>query len=121
MIQIGSSFNILDNTGVKKILCIGILNSKNINIKLGDLIIGVVKISNKNSLIKKSFIVKAIVINLKKSYFSKNGLIIKFNSNWAILIDNNYNPLGTKVYGILPKYLVIKNYLKLKSLYSELI
>nr|QEM01920.1 50S ribosomal protein L14 [Nephromyces sp. ex Molgula occidentalis] len=121
MIQIGSTFNIIDNTGVKTILCIDILKSKINKIKIEDIIIGVVKNWKKNKLFKKSMIIKALVLRWKKSNLFKTGLSYKFNDNAAILIDNNKNPLGTRILGPIPKLFKDKNYIKIISLVSDFI
>nr|QEM01831.1 50S ribosomal protein L14 [Nephromyces sp. ex Molgula occidentalis] len=121
MVQIGTIFNIIDNTGVKKILCIGILNSKSKVIKIGDIIIGVVKQANKSKYFKKSAIIKALIIRLKIPLNLKTGFSYKFNDNSAILIDKHKNPIGTRIFGPIPKYFKDKNYLKLITLTNEFI
>nr|QEM01570.1 50S ribosomal protein L14 [Nephromyces sp. ex Molgula occidentalis] len=121
MIQIGSTFNVVDNTGVKTILCINILNSKSKKIKIENIIIGVVKSCKKSKFFKKSMIVKALVVRSKQSLNLKTGFSYKFDDNAVILIDNNKNPLGTRVFGPIPKIFKEKNYIKIISLASEFI
>nr|QEM01861.1 50S ribosomal protein L14 [Nephromyces sp. ex Molgula occidentalis] len=121
MVQVGTTFNIIDNTGVKKILCIGIINSKSKIIKIGDIIIGVVKQSHKSKFFKKSNIVKALVIRLKIPLNLETGVSYKFEDNSAILIDKYKNPIGTRIFGPVPKYFKDKNYLKIISLTNEFI
>nr|QEM01801.1 50S ribosomal protein L14 [Nephromyces sp. ex Molgula occidentalis] len=121
MIQKGSTFNIIDNTGVKTILCIDILNSKINKIKIEDIIIGVIKNWKKNKLFKKSMIIKALVIRCKRSNIYKTGISYKFKDNAAILIDNNKNPIGTRIFGPIPKIFKEKNYIKIISLVSDFI
>nr|QEM01600.1 50S ribosomal protein L14 [Nephromyces sp. ex Molgula occidentalis] len=121
MAQIKTIFNIIDNTGVKKILCIGILNSKNKIIKIGDIIIGVIKQTNKNKNFKKATIIKALVIKLKKSLNLKTGFSYKFNENSAIIVDKYNNPIGTRIFGPVPLYFKENSYLKIISITNEFI
>nr|QEM01629.1 50S ribosomal protein L14 [Nephromyces sp. ex Molgula occidentalis] len=121
MIQLGSIFNVIDNTGVKKILCINILNSKSTKIKLEDIIIGVIKDTKNNKNFKKSMIVRGLVVRIKLYYNIKTGKSYLFKNNAVILIDNNCNPLGNRILGVIPKIFKEKYYMKISSISSEFI
>nr|QEM01771.1 50S ribosomal protein L14 [Nephromyces sp. ex Molgula occidentalis] len=114
-------FTVIDNTGVKKILWIGVNKSKSKVINFGDIIIGVVKQVTTTSKFKKSQIVKAIVVNLKKSLILNTGISLKFNTNSVILVDNNLNPLGTRILGFIPKLFKIKQLFKITSISCKFI
>nr|QEM01718.1 50S ribosomal protein L14 [Nephromyces sp. ex Molgula occidentalis] len=120
MSQIGSTFVVADNTGVKTIIWIGLIFSKAHQIKLGNWIIGVIT-QSVNKTLKKSNIVKAIVIRLKKTTKFETGLNITFADNAVVLVDHNLNPLGSRILGPLPWILKKNNYLKLISISSEFI
>nr|YP_010890581.1 ribosomal protein L14 [Thonningia sanguinea]WJE89135.1 ribosomal protein L14 [Thonningia sanguinea] len=102
-------FNITDNTGIKTIICIKILGCSNTNnnISVGNIIIGVVKElvpkrKIQNNALVKSEIIKAIVVRTCKEFKRKNGFIIRYDDNAAVIIDSYGNPKGTKIFGIIP-------------------
>lgn len=121
MTQINTYFNIADNSGVKKILCIQNLTRKTKKINLGDLVVGVIKKINSSSKLIYSTIVYGIVIRIKKNIKLYNKYNISFNDNAVVLIDKNLNPIGSRIFGTIPKFLKKKNYLKLHSLTVDLI
>nr|QEM01659.1 50S ribosomal protein L14 [Nephromyces sp. ex Molgula occidentalis] len=121
MVHIGTTFNIIDNTGVKKILWIGISNSKSKIIKIGDIIVGIVKQSTKSKHFKKSMIIKALVIRIKKPFNLKTGFSYKFKDNAAILVDKYNNPIGTRIFGVVPKYFKENSYFKIITLTNNFI
>lgn len=121
MTHINSYFKIIDNSGIKKILAIRNLTRTTKKIQLGDLIVGVVKEINTISNPLYSYIVYAIVIRLKKNININKKYNLFFNDNSAVLVDKNLNPIGSRIFGSVPKYLKKKNYLKLHSLTLDLI
>ena len=122
MVQLNTYFNIVDNSGVKEILCIRNLTRKNNKcIYIGDLIIGVIKKINFMSKLIYSTIVYGIVIRIKKNINLYKKFNICFNDNSVVLVDRNLNPIGSRVFGTVPKLFKKKNYLKLYSLTIDLI
>lgn len=121
MTQINTYFNIADNSGVKKILCIRNLTRKTNQIHLGDLIVGVVKEINTASKLLYSTIVYGVVIRLKKNIKIDQNYAVAFNDNAAVLVGKNLNPIGSRIFGSIPKYLKKRNCLKLHSLTVDLI
>lgn len=97
MLLVNSMFDVIDNSGVIKLLSIGNISRKTLKIKLGDIIIGVVKRSNTNSSIKESSIVRALVVQTKMPVKS-SFFYIKFENNSVILLNKKNIPLGTRVY-----------------------
>lgn len=125
MIQIGTFVNIIDNSGAKKGLCIHILNSgyKQRYALIGDIILISVKIIkfSKNNRVKKGEIHKAIVVQTKRSQLNVNCNYTKFFQNSVVLLNKQNKPLGTRIFGCLPKIFKHNKFLKLTSLSSGLI
>lgn len=121
MTKIYTYFNIADNSGVKKILCIQNLTKKTKKIEIGDLIVGIIKKINYTSKLIYSTIVYGVVIRLKKNIKLYKKYNISFNDNAVVLVDKNLNPIGSRIFGTIPKFLKKKNYLKLHSLTVDLI
>ena len=121
MAIIGTSFYVSDNTGAKKLLCLKNLSRKTTRVKLGDLIVGVVKAASPKVVIKKSDIVYAIVIRTKSSFRYSDGTRIRFQDNAVVLVDKKYSPLGTRIFGAVSKLIKLKNFYKLSSLATELV
>jgi large subunit ribosomal protein L14 len=106
MIQAQTVLKIADNSGIKLVKCIKILgNSKCANI--GDVIVvSSIKFKDNNSYnLKKGSIYKAIVLKTKKHSSQKNGFFIKFKANTVLVIDNQHNPIGSRILTLLPKKL----------------
>lgn len=121
MIQVQTKLNVSDNTGSKILMCIGILGKNRKIARIGDIIICVVKSSLPNMSIKKSNIVKAVVIRTKKGIRRNDGSIIRFNENSAVLINMDKNPIGTRVFGPVPKEIRLKKFIKIASLASDIV
>ncbi len=121
MLQTQTLLNIADNTGVKKIMCIRVLGHNKKYATIGDTIIGVVKSNLSNSIIKKSSIVKAVIVRLKKNIQRKDGTYISFEDNAAIIINNDNNIKGTRIFGPIAKEIRDKKFIKIISLANEII
>jgi large subunit ribosomal protein L14 len=121
MIYPQAYLNIADNTGAKQIMCIRILgNNKKVG-KIGDIIIGVVKTAIPNMLIKRSAIVKAVIIRTKNIINRLNGIKIRFNDNAAVIINSDKNPRGTRIFGPVAREIREKKFTKIISLALEVI
>ncbi len=121
MIYPQTYLTIADNTGAKQIMCIRILgNNKKVG-KIGDIIIGVVKTAVPNMLIKRSSIVRAVIIRTKKLIIRKDGTKIQFDDNAAIIINVEKNPRGTRIFGPVAREIREKNFTKIISLATEII
>lgn len=122
MIQTQTYLNIADNSGAKQIMCIKILGSSNpIYGYIGDIIVGVVKNAIPNMTIKRSDIVRAVIVRTKKTLRRTDGTSIRFDDNAAVIINQDNNPRGTRVFGPIAKELRNKNFTKIVSLAPEVV
>lgn len=122
MIQTQTYLNIADNSGARKIMCIRILGTNNPKYAtIGDIIIGVVKDAVPNMPIKRSEVVKAVIVRTKKTLRRSDGMVIRFDDNAAVIINKDKNPKGTRVFGPIAKELRDKNFTKIISLAPEVV
>lgn len=122
MIQTQTQLNVADNTGAKKIMCIKILGSNNPHFgKIGDIIIGVVKDASPNMTVKRSDIVRAVIVRTRHSLRRNDGMNIRFDDNAAVIINQDNNPKGTRVFGPIARELREKNFSKIISLAQEVV
>lgn len=122
MIQNQSYLNVADNSGARKIMCIRVLGTSNPSYaQIGDTIIAVVKEASANMPIKRSDIVKAVIVRTKKTLHRTDGISIRFDDNAAVLINQENNPRGTRVFGPIARELREKNFLKIISLAPEVV
>ncbi|KAF4646385.1 ribosomal protein L14 (apicoplast) [Toxoplasma gondii RH] len=121
MTQLNSFFYVSDNTGVKKIFSIQNITRNSFLVNTTDIILGIIKEISFKSSFKYSEIVYGFVVRLKKTQNIQNRYNYIFNENAVILIDKNFNPLGTRIFGLFPENLKNNNYLKLNSLVLNII
>jgi len=121
MIKSQTFLNIADNTGARKIMCIQILGNNKKYGNIGDVLIGVVKEAIPNMPIKKSDIVRAVIVRTRHSLRRKDGFTIKFNDNSAVIINKENNPRGTRVFGPIGREIRDKNFTKIVSLALEVL
>lgn len=122
MIQPQSYLNVADNTGAKRLMCIRVLakNQKQAA-KIGMVIIAVVKDALPNMPIRKSEIVRAVIVRTSKKIRRTNGQSIRFDDNAAVLINRDGLPLGTRIFGPIARELRDKNFTKIISLAPEVL
>jgi large subunit ribosomal protein L14 len=122
MIQVESRLRVADNTGAREILCIRIRGgSKRRYATVGDIIVGTVKVATPGGSVKKGDVVRAVIVRTKKEYGRKDGTYIAFDENAAVLIDNQGNPRGTRIFGPVARELREKNFMKIVSLAPEVL
>ena len=121
MIQRQTKVTVADNTGAKILMCIGILGKDKKVGLIGDIIVGVVKYAIPNMSIKRSNIVKAVIVRTKKTINRLDGTMIRFNENAVVIINSDKNPIGTRIFGPVAKELRLKNFNKIISLSSDVI
>ena len=121
MIYPQTMLTVADNTGAKKIMCIRILGGNKKYAKIGDVIIAVVKEAIPNMPIKRSDIVRAIVIRTKKNIRRQDGMYLRFDDNAAVIVNLDSNPRGTRVFGPVAREIRDKNYSKIVSLAPEVL
>jgi large subunit ribosomal protein L14 len=116
MLQVG------DNTGAKKVLCIKVLGgSTRKYATVGDIIMVSVKEASPGGVVKKGDVVKAVVVRTKKEIRRPDGSYIAFSENAAVIIDDNNNPKGTRIFGPVARELRDRNFMKIVSLAPEVL
>ena len=121
MIYPQTILTVADNTGAKKVMCIRILGGNKKYAEIGDTIIAVVKESIPNMPIKRSDVVKAIVVRTKKTIRRPDGMYIRFDDNAAVIVNADNNPRGTRVFGPVAREIRDKNFSKIVSLAPEVL
>jgi len=122
MIQLRSVLIVADNTGAKKIRVIGFVGvSKRKYARVGDIVVASIKDALPNGVVKKKEKVKAVIVRTVKPIKRKDGTTLKFDHNCAIIVDNEGNPRGTRVFGPVPRELRDKNFTKIISLAPEVL
>ena len=122
MIQPQSYLNVADNSGARKLMCIQILGgSSGKYAGIGDIIIAVVKDAIPNMPLKKSDVVRAVVVRTVKSLRRENGMSIRFDDNAAVVINKEGNPRGTRIFGPIARELRDRNFTKIVSLALEVL
>jgi len=121
MIYPQTMLTVADNTGAKKVMCIQILGGNKKYAKIGDNIIAVVKEALPNMPIKRSDIVRAIIVRTKKTIRRSDGMFIRFDDNAAVIVNNDNNPRGTRVFGPVAREIRDKNFSKIVSLAPEVL
>ncbi len=122
MIQQQSYLNVADNSGARKIMCLRVLSTGNCTYGgIGDVIIAVVKDAIPNMAVKKSDIVRAVIVRTRQSLRRESGMSIRFDDNAAVIINKDNNPRGTRVFGPVARELRDKNFTKIISLAPEVI
>ncbi|NLW10942.1 MAG: 50S ribosomal protein L14 [Clostridiaceae bacterium] len=122
MIQVQSTLKSADNTGAKKLMCIKVLGGswrKYGNI--GDVIVCSVKEATPGGVVKKGEVVKAVIVRTKRGVRRADGSYIKFDENAAVLIKEDKNPRGTRIFGPIARELRDKDYMKILSLAPEVL
>ena len=122
MIQHMSWLQVADNTGAKKVMCIKVLGgSKRRYARVGDVIVCTVKEAAPKGVVKKKSVQKAVVVRTKKDIKRPDGSILRFDENAVIIINNEGQPKGTRVFGPVARELRAKGYQKIISLAPEVL
>ena len=122
MIQAQTMLNVADNSGARKLMCIRVLGGGNRRYAgIGDQIIAVVKDATPNMGVKRSDVVRAVIVRTKKGLRRESGMSIRFDDNAAVIINPEGNPRGTRVFGPVARELRDKNYTKIVSLAPEVL
>ncbi len=120
MIQPQTRLNIADNTGARELMCIRVLGGSNRRYAtVGDVIVGVVKDALPNMPVKKSEVVRAVVVRVRNHVKRPDGSTIRFDDNAAVIVQKDNNPRGTRVFGPVARELRDKNFTKILSLAPE--
>lgn len=122
MIQMQTVLNVADNSGAKKVACIKVLGgSRRRYASLGDVIVIAVKEALPNSKVKKGDVLKAVVVRTVKEVRRPDGSYLKFDDNSAVLISNQMEPIGTRIFGPVARELRAKQFMKIISLAPEVL
>ncbi|ABW29678.1 MULTISPECIES: 50S ribosomal protein L14 [Acaryochloris] len=122
MIQQETTLNVADNSGAKRLLCIRVIGGGNRRYGgVGDVIIATVKDATPNMPVKKSDVVRAVIVRTRKSICRESGMSIRFDDNAAVLINPDGNPRGTRVFGPVARELRDKSFTKIVSLAPEVL
>jgi len=121
MIQPQTCLRVADNSGAKKLMCIRVLGSCRRYGFVGDIIIGVVKDATPNLTVKRSDVVRAVIVRTKHSITRKDGTRLRFDDNASVIINKENNPRGTRVFGSIARELKEKGFTKIVSLAPEVL
>jgi large subunit ribosomal protein L14 len=122
MIQMQTKLDVADNTGAKVVQCIKVLGgSKRRFAGLGDIIVCSVKKSLPSSDVKSGTVVKAVIVRTKHAVRRGDGTYVRFDRNAVVLVDNDRNPRGTRIFGAVGRELRQKNFMKIISLAPEVV
>lgn len=122
MIQTESKLKVADNSGAKELLCISILGGTSRKYAhIGDTIVCAVKDATPGGQVKKGDVVRAVVVRTKASTRRNDGSYVKFDQNAAVIIGEDQNPVGTRIFGPVARELRDRNYMKIVSLAPEVL
>jgi large subunit ribosomal protein L14 len=122
MIQMQTILNVADNSGAKKVACIKVLGgSRRRYASVGDVIVVSIKEAIPNSKVKKGDVMKAVVVRTAKEVRRPDGSYLKFDDNSAVLITNQMEPIGTRIFGPVARELRAKQFMKIISLAPEVL
>lgn len=122
MIQVQTKLDVADNSGAKKVACIKVLGgSRRRYASIGDIIVVSVKEAMPHSKVKKGQVMKAVVVRTKKELGRPDGSFIRFDNNSAVLLTNQLEPVGTRIFGPVARELRQKNFMKIVSLAPEVL
>ena len=122
MIQNTTILDVADNSGAKKVFCIKVLGgSKRKYASIGDVIVVAVQEAIPNAKVKKGDVAKAVIVRTKKEISRSDGSYIRFDSNSAVLINKDNEPIGTRIFGPVARELRAKRFMKIISLAPEVL
>lgn len=122
MIQSESRLRVADNTGAKVILCIRVAGgTRRRYASVGDIIVATVKQAAPTGSVKKGDVVKAVIVRTKKEYGRPDGSYIRFDENAAVILDDQQNPRGTRIFGPVARELRDKGFMRIVSLAPEVL
>ncbi|MDJ0922781.1 MAG: 50S ribosomal protein L14 [Pseudomonadota bacterium] len=122
MIQMQSNLRVADNSGARRVQCIKVLGGAGRRYaSVGDIIVVSIKEAIPTGRVKKGEVRKAVVVRVSKDINRPDGSTIRFDTNAAVLVNNNNEPIGTRIFGPVPRELRAKNHMKIVSLAPEVL
>ena len=122
MIQMQTNLDVADNSGARRVMCIKVLGgSKRKYATIGDVIVVSIKEAIPRGRVKKGEVMKAVVVRVRKDIHRPDGSVIRFDRNAAVLINNQKEPIGTRIFGPVTRELRAANHMKIVSLAPEVL
>jgi large subunit ribosomal protein L14 len=122
MIQMQTNLEVADNSGARRVMCIKVLGgAKRRYASVGDVIVVSVKEAIPRGRVKKGDVMRAIVVRTSKDIKRKDGSVIRFDKNAAVIVNKQSEPIGTRIFGPVPRELRAKNHMKIISLAPEVL
>ncbi len=122
MIQMQTNLDVADNSGARRVMCITVLGgAKRRYAGVGDVIVVSVKDALPRGRVKKGDVLRAIVVRTSKDIKRKDGSVIRFDKNAAVIVNKQSEPIGTRIFGPVPRELRAKNHMKIISLAPEVL
>lgn len=122
MVQPQTRLKVADNTGAKEIMCIRVLGGSFVRSgQIGDVIVASVKTATPGGVVKKGDVVKAVIVRTHQGIIRRDGTHIRFDDNAAVIIDNQKQPKGSRIFGPIARELREKDYMKIISLAPEVL
>jgi large subunit ribosomal protein L14 len=122
MVQTTTTLDVADNSGAKKLMCIRVLGgTKRKYASLGDVIVVSIKEAIPNAKVKKGDVAKAVIVRTRKEVSRQDGSYIRFDTNSAVLVDKDNEPVGTRIFGPVARELRAKKFMKIISLAPEVL
>jgi large subunit ribosomal protein L14 len=122
MIQMQTNLDVADNSGARRVMCIKVLGgSKRKYASVGDIIVVSIKEAIPRGRVKKGDVMRAVVVRTAKDIRRADGSVIRFDKNAAVLVDNKKDPIGTRIFGPVPRELRARNHMKIISLAPEVL
>jgi large subunit ribosomal protein L14 len=122
MIQMQTNLDVADNSGARRVMCIKVIGgSKRRYARVGDIIVVSIKEAIPRGRVKKGDVMKAVVVRTAKDIRRADGSVIRFDKNAAVIINNQKEPIGTRIFGPVPRELRNKGHMKIISLAPEVL
>ena len=122
MIQVETEMDVADNSGAKRVAVIKVLGgSRRRYAGLGDIVVVSIKEALPTARVKKGDVAKAVVVRTKREYQREDGSYIKFDTNSAVILNANLEPIGTRIFGPVTRELRVKRFMKIVSLAPEVV
>jgi len=122
MIQMQTNLDVADNSGAKRVQCIKVLGGSHRRYaSVGDQIVVSIKEATPKGRVKKGDVRRAVVVRVSKDIQRRDGSVIRFDSNAAVIVNTNGEPIGTRIFGPVPRELRAKNHMKIISLAPEVL
>jgi large subunit ribosomal protein L14 len=122
MIQSYTMLQVADNTGAKKLRCFNILGgSKHRYARIGDIIVASVREATPDATVKKGTVVRAVIVRTRKELPREDGSYVRFDDNAAVIINNQKEPVGTRIFGAVARELRARQFMKIISLAPEVV